>query len=191
MLYLVRSKKGHLTLHQRRPGKIRNRHWCYDKVVSEHPIFPKGQIFRIDEIPGSERIIYTEDNSTMMPAELYIVDDAHATNELWVTRGADFRLMLHYNLKPTRMRDSKEWKHFRDEIVTVRKQVGQWPDGRPIYKNTYHNTGRKVRWIRKNGKKWTSWGGHCYIDEFPGSWNIHFDDAEPTHVEVRIKELSL
>lgn len=188
MLYLVRSKKGHLTLHQRRPGKIRNRHWCYDKVVSEYPIFPKGQIFRIDEIPGSERIIYTEDNSTMMPAELYIVDDVHATNELWVTRGADRRLMLHYNMKPTRMRDSKEWKHFRDEIVTVRKQVGEWPDGRPIYKNTYYNTGRQVRWIRKNGKKWTSWGGHCYIDEFPGSRNIHFNDSEPTRVEVRIKE---
>ena len=61
--------------------------------------FRKDRYLGIDEVPGSERIIYKEDNSTMLPAELYITDDANATNELWVTRCEDSRLLLHYNLK--------------------------------------------------------------------------------------------
>ena len=46
------------------------------------------------------------------------------------------------------MRESKDWNHFHDETIVVRKQIGQWADGRPIFKKEYQKTGRKVRWIK-------------------------------------------
>jgi hypothetical protein len=178
-LWLTRTPNGRLLLHQRQPRRIsRNKLWVrtglselktplyqYVRKVSENPVFIQGQVFRINEFPGSEYVLASKDNNAMVKAELYIPSpDEQLYNEFWVTSADNYtehsRLTLHHKLKPTRMRESDEWKHNSDF--------------------------NHRRYIKKNGSKWTSWRGHGHISYFPGAEFIRFEDTEPTRVEVRI-----
>lgn len=168
-LYVIRNEKGHLILHQRKPGNyLKNRYARRYNTIqrAEEPIYNRGQRFRINEFPGSEMIpISTEKNEHIVPVELFIpAKDVELYQELWVTRQvtrqANRDLILHYKEKPTRMCESNEWKH--DRLI-----------GR-IY-------------LKKNAKKWTAWRGHCYVNRFVNSNLILFEDKEPTRVEIRLQ----
>ena len=180
-LWLTRTSNGRLLLHQRRPRKVSRNKVCvrtglselktslyrYVRKVSENPIFIQGQVFRINEFPGSEYVLASKDNNAMVKAELYVPrPDEQLYNEFWVTFADNYtehsRLTLHHKLKPTRMRESDEWKR------------------------EYHYKNQVQRVIKKNGSKWTSWRGHCHISYFPGAESIRFKDIESTRVEVRI-----
>ena len=180
-LWLTRTSNGRLLLHQRRPRKVSRNKVCvmtslnelktlpyrYVRKVSENPIFIQGQVFRINEFPGSECVLASKDNNAMVKAELYIPSlDEQLYNEFWVTSADNStehsRLTFHHKLKPTRMQESDEWKR------------------------EYHYKNQVQRVIKKNGNKWTSWRGHCHISYFPGAESIRFEDIEPTRVEVRI-----
>ena len=84
-----------------------------------------------------------------------------------------------------RLRESKEYDYWTERTIKKQELVGYTEEGRAIHKIISERTVRK-RYIKKNGLKWTSWRGHCYVYEFPGSENITFEDIEPTRVEVRI-----
>lgn len=198
-MYLVRTLKGRLTLHQRQPRRFsRNKvythndskfgpQWKMVRKYDKNPVFIHGQVFRLNEFPGSERVLASSDNLSMMKAELYIPKYGHTLHQqLWVTRGADYRLMLHYNLKPTRMRESDDFNRWTNRVKTTRKLMGYTNDGRAMH--TVTKVTLRERCIKKSANKWTSWAGHCYISEFPGSENIRFDDEEPTRVEVKVSQ---
>ena len=79
-LYLVRTPRG-LTLHQRQPKCYsRNGSWSGHMTIryarktdpQGRAVFAHGQVFRINEFPGSEHVLLSNDNMTMMRAELYI-----------------------------------------------------------------------------------------------------------------------
>lgn len=175
MLYLTRSKKGKLILNQKKPSHWSKRRRYFRRpngtMDSERIHIPEtligGQQFAINEFPGSENIFIND----IVQCELYIPKESEPlNNELWVTReqGSFGMLMLHHKEKPTRMRDSDEWKR--------------------TYKNW--KTGKPERSIKKSGTKWTAWKGHMRVSEFPKSNNILFEDSEPTRVEVRITDVS-
>ena len=99
-LWLTRTSNGRLYLHQRQPRKVSRNKVCvrtglrelktplyrYVRKVSENPIFIQGQVFRINEFPGSECVLASKDNNAMVKAELYIPSpDEQLYNEFWVT----------------------------------------------------------------------------------------------------------
>ena len=163
MLYLSRSKNGHLLLSNKKPPT----RWS-SKPNPKKVVWNYGQVFRLrNEIPGSE-IIRPEDengNRSFIKASLQAIedDDPRWLNPLYVTRGDDGSLMLHYEEAPTRMRDSEEYR--------LRKT---WKSS-----------------IKKNGRKWTSWRGHFRVQPFAGSERISFDDERPCKVIVVIKKIEL
>ena len=129
-------------------------------------VWNSGQTFYLKtEIPGSDAISPedAEGNRYYSLATLCLVEDEDPrwVNPLYVTRGDDGSLMLHYEEVPTRMRDSQEYK--------MRKT---WSSS-----------------IKKNGRKWTSWKGHFRVQPFSGSENIHFDDEHPRKVIVITKNM--
>lgn len=160
MLYLSRSKNGHLLLSKKKPPTK----WS-SKPNPNKVIWNYGQVFHLrNEIPGSE-IIRPEDengNRDFIKASLQVIedDDPRWINPLYVTRGDDGSLMLHYEEVPTRMRDSEEYR-----LRKTRKSS-----------------------IKKDGRKWTSWRGHFRVQPFTGSEHISFDDERPCKVIVVIKK---
>ena len=161
MLYLSRSKNGHLLLSQKKPI-----HWSSKQDSKRRYMkdaWNSGQTFHLKtEIPGSDAIPSedAEGNRYCSLATLYLVedDDSRWVNPLYVTKGDDNSLMLHYEEVPTRMSDSQEYK--------MRKT---WSSS-----------------IKKNGRKWTSWRGHFKVQPFPGSENVRFEDERPRKVIVTI-----
>ena len=163
MIYLSRSKNGHLILSQKKPShwsakRGSKREFLKDVWNSGQEFYLKCEILGAEEIPSED----SEGNRYVLGADLQLVedDDERWVNPLWITRGTDGRLMLHYGEEPTRMRDSAEYK---------------------MRKNWKYS-------IKKNGRKWTSWKGHFRVPAFIGAGSIYFDDERPRKVIVIIPE---
>ena len=183
MMYLTRSKTGKLLLCQRKPS-----HWSGKRRSGQRRKFMTdmwngGQVFTLDrEIPGSELIPPADEKGNMycVAVELFYIPQGATPNAkeeqwinpLWVTRERSGYLMLHYKEKPTRMRDSREWKY--------------------LVKRHKEDVTRGDKWdcrIKKDGMKWTSWKGHFrFAAEFKGSTNIKFENEFPSKVGLRIQK---
>lgn len=163
MIYLSRSKNGHLLLTQKKPTHWSAKHSSKRRYMpnvwnSGPEFYLKGEVPGAEEIPSED----AEFNRFVIAADLRIVedDDERWVNPLWITRCTDGCLMLHYGEEPTRMRDSEEYKM------------------RKTWKSS----------IKKNGRKWTSWKGHFRVPAFIGSGSVRFDDERPRKVIVVIPE---
>lgn len=162
MLYLCRSDKGQLLLTNRKAShKKRISRYNHKHIEDSKKIFFHGQRFKIDEFNDSlvKVPITGIVPENFVPVELHIINHQKVNKEqLWVTRDARDRLMLH-STKPMRMKC-----HPRYEYDTKFRPQN--------------------RYIKKDATKWVSLHGYCYISEFPGSETIYFKDQFPTPVGV-------
>lgn len=187
-LFLTRSEKGSLLLHQRMPSmphsNKKNEHWAW---TYPYPyVHHRGQVFAINEILNSKIVKFPRVKTDIIKCQLYILKPREETsNDLWVTRDSYGRLMLHHKIRPTRMNKSDEYNHWYPKRVTVVEE-NVMMNGEPWKHKIYDPSGAQERYIKKSGMKWTSWRGHMYVTEFPGSGNIRFEDEEPTRVGIKI-----
>lgn len=135
------------------------RHFMANAWNSGPEFYLKSEVPGAEDIPSED----AEGNRYFVKATLQLIedDDPRWVNPLYVTKGEDGSLMLHYEEVPTRMRDSQEYKM------------------RKTWKSS----------IKKNGRKWTSWRGHFRVKPFAGSENVCFDDERPRKVIVITKNI--